>query len=491
MQSFPTQDEIDNLPFKIFNKSSASPTLLIHNKKTDPQVVLKLWEKSELPIYKGLEYEKSVYSEKINPLIENNENSPFLRYIGEGNCASFKDLVSYLGITDNENAKNFLKLALYIYGLKEEKNKTFKYSSLDEYNDKYLDFVYPSPRERNKLNSVERKDYQCIILPYIYMITFKDALESYNSDNIIKIIRHILRGIYLMYTNNVSHNDLHPGNIMIEEKTNNVFIFDWDRAYCPELLDNPILSSDVCKLPCNISQCNIFHKDGYCIDFYKILFYILKKREDKDWQFILTSLGINNIVDLENREEDILGLVIKTILGEDIYSRGDYNKGNFNMQIEDKKCSWLQDRTLITEENTSMDNLHKKLGPYQIIYMKSVQIAGGDITELESKPIPKELVKYFNHLLSGIQQTNFSFVKNSQKGHVKYPFQKELPFKQNLDKYPKISRTFGNLLRLKNLTNSKKIIFPIDSHKITENKPVKPKSIVKIIIDNDRRKFKN
>ena len=114
MVSFPTQDEIDNLPFKIFNKSTSSPTLLIHNKSVVPQVVLKLWKKSELPIYKALEYERKIYDNKINPLIRYNENAPFLKYIGEGNCANFLQIADYIGAR-NEKAKNFLTLAFYIY----------------------------------------------------------------------------------------------------------------------------------------------------------------------------------------------------------------------------------------------------------------------------------------------------------------------------------------------------------------------------------------
>jgi serine/threonine protein kinase len=492
MVSFPTQDEIDNLPFKIFNKSSASPTLIIHNKSVVPQVVLKLWEKSDLPIYKALEYEKSVYSGKINPLIENNENSPFLKYIGEGNCASFNDLVSYLGITDNQKGKNFLNLVLYIYGLNDESNKSFKYSSLAEY-DKYPDFIYPSVKEKNKLKSVEKKQYQCIILPYVHMITLDDALHSYSLDKILGIIKDILRGIYLLYKNNISHNDLHPRNVMIEEKTDKVHIFDWDRAYSPDIGLNPMLSSDVCEKPCSSSQCNIFHRDGYCIDFYKILFYILNYRDKyfSDWSDILDGIGIQNYEVTEDVE--LYGLVMETLVGDDAY----YNKGFFNQIFpdrENKKCSWLQERTLVTNEDTSMDNLHKELGPYQIIYMQCVKKDDGDISELEREILPEELAKYFERLLKRTEE-GFSFVKSLKK-QPQQLLKQQVPFKQPqqpLKQQPKIPKTFGNLLRLKDLINSKKLILPVKSQKKAQYKPIvaKPKSIVEIIMKNDQRKLEN
>jgi tRNA A-37 threonylcarbamoyl transferase component Bud32 len=496
MVSFPTQDEIDNLPFKIFNKSTSSPTLLIHNKNVVPQVVLKLWKKSDLPIYKALEYEKSVYSRKINPLIENNENAPFLKYIGEGNCANFLQIADYIGAKD-EKAKNFLTLAFYIY---EKVQDDFNYEILEEYKD--MD-VYKDYTEYGEKENIERIinaiNYQCIILPFVNMIPFSEALECYDTHRIVDIFKNIMEGVFMLYRNDVSHNDLHDDNIMIEEDTDKVFIFDWDRSYCSEFGDNPMLDKNVCKKPCSSSQCNLFHRDGYCIDFYKILYYVLYSR--RDWRTILENIGIVN-VNYEALGTTLYDIIYKTIR--------EHNNGFFNALYWDDdegdeiKCSWLQDRDLVRNNGTTMRFLHDALGDYRIIYRNSL---GEDRDELR-EIIPPDISRLYDRYIEAVDvvgEMKFGMLKTGnypgnypgkQKGKISDRKIRRKIKEPDINRLKNIShrgRTWKNFLDLKRLVNyisngsdiEEKVVF------LKNKKSPKPKSIVEIIMKNDRRKLEN
>lgn len=485
MVSFPTQYEIDNLPFKIFNKSTASPSLIIHNKNVEPQVVLKLWKKSDLPIYKALEYERKIYENKIKPFVK---DAPFLRYIGEGNCANFGQIADYLGARD-EKSKNFLTLAFYIY---EKVEDDFNYEILDAYTDPDMN-VYTEYGEKERL--INDINYECIILPFVNMITFSDVLECYDTDRIIDIFKKIMEGLFMLYENNVSHNDLHDENIMIEEGTDKVFIFDWDRSYCSDFGDNPMLDKNVCKKPCSSSQCNLFHRDGYCIDFYKILYYVLYSR--KDWRTILESIGILNI-NYEALGTTLYHIIYKTI---EEHNNGFFNSMYWNEDERDEiKCSWLQDRDLVRKNGSTMRFLHDTLGDYRIIYRNSLEEGGDEL-------IPEDISSVYDvyiKVLDGVGEMKFGMLKTI------YPLQYPDKYKEKIsDKNIRIKikkadinilkkissrrRTWKNFLDLKRLINyisngsniEEKVVI------LKNKKPPKPKSIVEIIMKNDRRKFKN
>ena len=101
---------VDNMVYKILPKNSASPTIMIINKKLN--VIYKIWsatDRSEEA--SGLSYENRIYANKINPMLDKKPNLPLLKYIGYGemNVGELKDV---LGVTDRK-ALFILYIAFY------------------------------------------------------------------------------------------------------------------------------------------------------------------------------------------------------------------------------------------------------------------------------------------------------------------------------------------------------------------------------------------
>ena len=106
-----------------------------------------------------------------------------------------------------------------------------------------------------------------------------------------------------------------------------VLIFDWDRAYSPDLGDNPILSKKTCDNKessnlCICSQCNIII-DNYSTDFFKIISYITLR---DDFNIILEKFGIN-----DKKKQTIIHNFLEKALKE--YFSEEYPNG--------QKCTYM------------------------------------------------------------------------------------------------------------------------------------------------------
>jgi serine/threonine protein kinase len=268
----------DKLTFKILPKRSASPTIIILNK--DKNLIYKCWNANTFTKEtEGLEYEKLVYMEKINALLLKYPDLPFLKYIGEAKV-SIKDLATDLGI---DESLPILASAIMLFLDDEDRQNTFSSENLQRFARAKIRYL-----TREIIDSVTLK---MIILPRIEFRTLSDILPIASTNKIIDIIRKIVEGLEVLYRYGVVHNDLHSSNIMIEDKTEKVLIFDWDRAYVKGV-DNPQLSNEQCDGLCAYGQCNILNPDGYSIDFFKVLCYILKIRSKiGDAVTILTSIS--------------------------------------------------------------------------------------------------------------------------------------------------------------------------------------------------------
>lgn len=360
--------------FTINKKQSASPTIVIINKHVVPPTVLKLWLDTPNTfkdftenIKKSLDYEKDMYREKIRKIIEylesKGEDTLFLRYIGDSNCVNFTEIQKYLGIEDDSAEQKTLLKALMYYAANPLKTHV-DYNMCEFYSTNVSKF--PMSGMRNYL----KQTYKCIITPYIKSKTFKKCLKDYSTNDIVLLIKQIIKGIAYLYINKCSHNDLHYENILVDDH-NKVYIFDWDRGYSVEIGPNPITNDIFCNtIPastfCNSgSQCNLYHKYGYSIDFYKILYYILKNRPT-DFSQILDSIGIKNQKIGENLAHIIIHHTIVT--GND----------SFFIKFVDSKglCSWLQDPSIL-HNDFNLLFLHSIIGKIQTIYYR---ITGSDIT---------------------------------------------------------------------------------------------------------------
>jgi hypothetical protein len=270
-----------NYNFRILSKNSASPTIMIINKVTNH--IYKIWSSDDdSDEAKGLDYENKVYSEKIKPMLDKNPDLPFLQYIGYGENTIQKLEDDIKMISDED--RNLFRLAMLIF-LRNPSVTDIKWDKdfFDEWKDRN------NPTEAN-INNVLNIRVKIIILPTIKFKSLHNILRIASTDQMKNIIKRIVYGIYCMYNNELVHNDLHSGNIMIEDDTDKVLIFDWDRAYMNGQ-PNPLLTSSPCDDGlCVQSQCNVYNIDGYAIDIYKILHYILSMRKDIDSDVLMADL---------------------------------------------------------------------------------------------------------------------------------------------------------------------------------------------------------
>ena len=282
-----------DLKFRILPKSSASPTLLILTniekpqnsdgcpKKVTPELIpvcIKTWNRpDELlpPEEQGCEYEKRIYSQKIHSIIQEDDRAPFLRYIGDDNeCTTVGRLANYIG-ADDDKGRAILYLAFYVLN-EISINPNLMPDVIDYHSVEFYRNFFEDTFSLEKMASVRHASVGAILTPRTTYRSFADILTVPVTTFHTDIYKEVVRGLYLLYKNRVVHNDIHSGNIMIENDTNKVLIYDWDRAYSPDLGDNPLLDENLCRF----SQCNRFFHDGRPIDLIKSMAYIVYNSYD-------------------------------------------------------------------------------------------------------------------------------------------------------------------------------------------------------------------
>jgi len=213
-----------------------------------------------LPRIIGLEYEILVYKNIIKPLINYNVCPNFVKYLASGNNCTYNDLFNML------NKKIGLSYDIIIQCLnrnincmKKDCGKRFainKYVPRTYFKSDLADLYIDTSEIPNfyKFNIIlnERLPLKSVTLDE-WLIINKDI------ENIWFILFQICVACYSMSLCKMTHNDLHLGNIFIEERDNiekivyvindkkyilytkfKVFIFDFDRSYCQNLGDNII-----------------------------------------------------------------------------------------------------------------------------------------------------------------------------------------------------------------------------------------------------------
>jgi hypothetical protein len=317
----PSPEVRETWPFKILDKNSASTSLLIITKNIKPDanqvcpvkiyggnipVAIKTWCKPRRgrkaqDEEKALEYEKKVYTTYIKNIINSDPNAPFLRYLGDdNNCTNVKTLSEFIGAID-DGAYACLCLAFYVmdllviepdyYDTLEEKDIKINFMSRTFYTEFFFN-LFPSEADKFIFlsdNYIPSWDIGAILLPAIQFKIFKDIIGT----NVqVDVFKQVVQGLYTINKMKLVHNDLHPGNIMVEEKTNKALIYDWDRAYAKGLGDNKLLNKDPCDELCSSSQCNIF-MEGRPIDLLKILCYTTKNINNFN-QLLFEGLNLEN-----------------------------------------------------------------------------------------------------------------------------------------------------------------------------------------------------
>ena len=364
-QYFPTNwdfnKDIKKLSYKIIYKKSASPTLLIHDKNA--KLVYKVWTPEHIGGYydpnnlnnfiqddevvDSLRYESRVY-EQINRIIEAQGKQymgfrmPFLKSVGflHGIGSHVNQLATLLNtytppVQHNYvvwNGMTHLLFMIYLYirdqrnppgpGLTTRVNLALTNNSF--YRDRFRQFIDPTRTPTEAApglgNIREVLSIEYTITEFSKFETFETKLKYASTKDIVSYLQQIVLGIHCLYKHRIVHNDLHFENIMIAN--NRVLIFDWDRTYSKDLGHNPLLTRDRCGYMCSHSLCNIYNPNGYAIDLYKILFYVVKSRS--------TLPGIYDISGIYNRK---LHNDCATILADALNIRGRIDYSIINIMI--------------------------------------------------------------------------------------------------------------------------------------------------------------
>jgi hypothetical protein len=308
--------KIDKLISKIkgIDSNSASPTDIwfltfkdnvFYDKEPLLGAVLKIFinlssfkEPKEYKFYselEGLNYELQVYKNIIQPIIEYKICPNFIKYLGSGIKCSYDNL--------------YRMLDKHIY---EDKDKTYSDDITKKLLNRNINCIKSSCSNRKSidkkinrgffnlfgfLDNTSQPDksikYNFIMIQKLSLTTVSidDFLvkekEDISCENILLILFQIAFACYTMSLCKLIHNDLHSGNIMLEELKKeeiftyiindkkytfstkyNIYVYDFDRAYCPRFGKNILLEDhDSCE---NNGQCNTFIENK---DFLKIFCY--------------------------------------------------------------------------------------------------------------------------------------------------------------------------------------------------------------------------
>ena len=264
---------------------------------------------------RGLEYEVNVYKYITQPLLDLKICPNFVTYIHSSLTCEYAEILDML-LDTLTNSGDVLRAETVINNL----NKNISYmsnnmrktpainlvedsvdfiSSIDslELNTGLIVYDYPDREYRYSLLLLENTKGETLskwLSKKKYTPTFETELWN--------IIFQITAACYAMSLSKMTHNDLHAGNIFIQDldvttdflynindipiliRTKyKVLIFDFDRSYVKKLGENQILSSEICS---ETSQCNEFIENK---DIVKIFCYITKILETTDLLDLLTT----------------------------------------------------------------------------------------------------------------------------------------------------------------------------------------------------------
>ena len=218
----------------------------------------------------AMKYEKLIYERLLDVPVVNSKITPM---IGNSVCQfSFIDLANIMGITHYDPDYNaFLYVFANFITDVAAPQPGFDYNAV------------PNQSHLNYMRMIETQvKFECIILPYINdMSTLQNYFLNANvymqnninvqsarllySYNMYKVLYSVYEGIAVLQNHDIVHNDLHFGNILVQD-IGNTFIFDFDRSYCQALLvDNPMLNNDPCSFLCRFGQCSRYSPFTDCL----------------------------------------------------------------------------------------------------------------------------------------------------------------------------------------------------------------------------------
>ena len=263
-------------------------------------------ENREVVNSKELRYESDIYNYVIGLFTRENINPYFVRYYGASQECTFDQLVKSVTVENSPDRKmtklripkkkfieNLVNNTLFMAG---NKSKRPSINNLNPVTTK--ENIKSIIQDLN--NPLDRIKYGMIITEKSNGEVFGNWFETQIrggeiSDDGWKSIVQVLSALTALETLEVAHNDLHLGNIFVEDLNGEVLeqfkytyndkelafgirsnfrcaIYDWDRGYMQKLGNNPTLEENKDSL-CDItSQCNEYIAQR---EVTKFLIYIL------------------------------------------------------------------------------------------------------------------------------------------------------------------------------------------------------------------------
>lgn len=255
----------------------------------------------------GLEYELRVYQEKINHLPPNDRM--FLRLIGGTGCTTIKHFTEQTLKNVPQKQKDTLCGALYfalcrlgLYPKIEFGEYVRSRPALQDglksiiTKENLSEVIYRYYRERKddgRMGNFENMKICIMAMPYIRLGSLQEYIKTTDDkETLFKYITITLLACLKMYNMNMNHNDIHLGNILIDEA--GPIIYDFDRAYMTGI-PNPVLSTNEFMFPCKQSQCNL--RKDYCTDAILFLGWICAYKREILVEYIVdaTDLSESNV----------------------------------------------------------------------------------------------------------------------------------------------------------------------------------------------------
>jgi hypothetical protein len=288
-----------------FTSNSASPTdtwsiifkdNIVAKNSFIKDAFLKIFiDDEKVPELAALNYELQIYRDIITNIMNKKICSNFVKYLDSGYRCSYNDLFNFLKnnteydgsmLSDEQISKN-LNRNIYIMSkglrnrpsIQEDTKMPFKLNSEDIRQIKTYKF--------NMILTENIKPPSLTLFEWIVQQNFFKNPSEYILEEFWNILFQICYGCYCMSLSKLVHNDLHSGNIFIQNLklpieiiyiVNNIpviirtrykaVIYDFDRGYIKSRGKNPINDGNNCIRG---SQCNTYIEN---IDITKILCYV-------------------------------------------------------------------------------------------------------------------------------------------------------------------------------------------------------------------------
>ena len=286
----------------------------------------------------GLEYESLVYRDVIVPLIDSGTCPNFVRFLSGGTGCSMADM-SALAKSDQKEAANAQTAADIEDNIKNRRHYEYSDPASWKFNFFMTQSIDDSRTLHNQMNS--------------------RAFNAPMSPTLAGVIFQVIAGCYAAALSQLTINDMHFGNIFLEEipetlvtynyagisctfsTTLRSLIFDFDRAYAVRLGDNEsiVSTSSLCYIS---GQCNKYNPKK---DLYK-LFCSLYKFTNKSIQKLIIK-----VVAVKGREEKLA----------EFFKKSDDNCDNSDPEagiMTDRVFTYMERPTIILQRWVE----HTKLG---------------------------------------------------------------------------------------------------------------------------------